>query len=286
MASKEVDGPGAPSTAAKNRFHGQVAIVTGGASGIGLATVKRLASEGAAVAVFDINQPAGESLVADPALKNLNVSYYNIDVTDKAQCAEGVKLFAEANGEKIHYLVNSVAYFGSKGLNAKKEDWDKSFSVNVRGYANMVQACNTYMKQTAGDKSIVNVASVSGSIAQPSRWTYSATKGGVHAMTRCMALDLAKDKIRVNSISPAWVWTPEVAKAAANGGRAKWEPVWGPFHMLNRLSEASEVASAITFLLSEDASFITATNLRVDGGYVSMGPEGHGDKSVFAGSEY
>ncbi len=225
-------------------------------------------------------------MLLDPGLKNLNISYYNVDVSDKEQCLSGVQDFAEANSEKLHYLVNSVAYFGSKSLDAEKKDWDKSFSVNAIGYANMVQACSTYMRETAGDKSVVNLASISGHIAQPNRWTYSATKGAVLTMTKCMALDLAKERIRVNSVSPAWVWTPEVAKAAGAGGRAKWEPVWGPFHMLGRLCEASEVASATCFLLSEDASFITGTDLKVDGGYCSMGAEGMGEKSVFAGSDY
>ena len=248
--------------------------------------MKRLASEGASVAVFDIDREAGELMVTDPSLKNLNISFYPVDVSDKDQCIEGVKAMSEDNAcNKLNYLVNSVAYFGSKGVTAERKDWDKSFSVNAIGYANMVQACHQYMKETPGDKSIVNVASISGHIAQPNRWTYSATKGAILTVTKCMALDMAKDGIRVNSISPAWVWTPEVAKAAV-GGRDKWEHVWGPFHMLRRLSEPSEIASAICFLLSEDASFITGTDLKVDGGYCSMGPEGHGEKSSFAGSEY
>ena len=252
---------------------------------MGLATVKRLAEEGAAVAVFDINREAGEKVVSDLGLKNLNVSYYMVDVSKKDQCVQGVKTFAEANAGKINYLVNSAAYFGCQSVNAEKGDWDRSFSVNAVGYANMVQACVPFMEQTSGDKSIVNIASVSGHIAQPNHWTYSATKGAILTMTKCMALDLAKHRIRVNSVSPAWVWTPEVAKAA-KGDRAKWEPVWGPFHMLGRLCEPSEVAGAMCFLLSEDASFITGTDLRVDGGYCAMGPEGQGEKSVFAGSEY
>lgn len=239
------------------------------------------------MAIFDINEAGGEKAVSTLAAQNLNASYHKVDVSDKAQCLQAVKSVAEANAGKLHYLVNSVAYFGSKSLNAEKQDWDKSFSVNVVSYANMVQACHPYMKDTHGGvAAVVNVASTSGHIAQANRWTYSATKGAVLSMTKCMGLDLAKDKIRVNSVSPAWVWTPEVAKAAANGGREKWEPVWGPFHMLGRLSEPTEVASTICFLLSEDASFVTGTDLKVDGGYCSMGPEGHGEKSNFAGSEY
>ena len=253
--------------------------------GIGLATVERLAREGAAVAIFDINQTAAEKVVSELSAQSLQVSYHQVDVTDKQQCLQAVKSVAEANAGKLHYLVNGAVYFGCKDLNAEKEDWDKSFTVNAVGYANMVQACHPYMKDTQGT-AVVNIASTAAFVAQVGRWTYSATKGAIVMMTKCMALDLAKDKIRVNSVSPAWVWSPEVAKAAADGGREKWEPIWGPFHMLSRLCETSEVASAICFLLSDDASYVTGTDLKVDGGYSSMGPEGHGEKSNFAGTEY
>lgn len=251
-----------------------------------MATVKRLLIEGASVTIFDINQVACEMVAQEMGAKGFKVAFRKVDVSSKEQCITGAKAVADSNGGKLHYLVNSAAYFGSKSMNAEKEDWDKSLSVNTVGYSNMVQACQPHMKETQGDKAVVNLASVSGHIAQPNRWTYSATKGAILTMTKCMALDLAKDGIRVNSVSPAWVWTPEVAKAAAPGGREQWEPVWGPFHMPKRLSEPTEIASTIGFLLSEDASFVTGTDLRVDGGYCAMGPEGHGEKSNFAGADY
>lgn len=195
--------------------------------------------------------------------------------------------FIHKRGNSLNYLINCAAYFGSKGLAADKKDWDKSFSINVTGYANMVQACYDPMKSVAGryGKAVVNIASISAFRAQPIRWTYASTKGAIAQMTRCMALDLSVENIRVNSISPAWVWSPEVSKAA-KGDREKWEPIWGPFHMPRRLCETSEVASAICFLLSDDASFITGTDLPVDGGYMSLGPEGLGEKSSFAGTDY
>ncbi len=131
---------------------------------------------------------------------------------------------------------------------------------------------------------MVNVASISAHIAQPQRWTYNTTKAAIVGLTRCMAMDLSADGIRVNSVSPGWIWTPEVAAAAADGGRERWEPVWGRFHLLRRLGEAAEVAAAIGFLCSSEASFITGVDLPVDGGYLAMGPEGLGDTSSFAGS--
>ncbi len=253
--------------------------------GIGLATVERLAGEGAAVVIFDINQDAGEKVVSEFQSKKLPVTFRKVDVADKDQCVAGVTAAAKANGGKLHYLVNSAAYFGCKGLNATKDDWDKSLSVNIVGYANMVQACHSFMKDTPGDKSIVNMASLAAYIGQPNRWTYCATKGAIVTMTKSMALDFAKVNTRVNSISPAWVWTPEVDKVAY-GGRDKWEPVWGAFHMLGRVSQASEVASAVCYLLSEDASFVTGFDMKVDGGYGSLGPEGIGERTTWAGSDY
>ena len=98
------------------------------------------------------------------------------------------------------------------------------------------------------------------------------------------ALDLAAYHIRVNVVSPGWIWTPEVARAA-DGGRARWEPVWGRYHILRRLGEAVEVARAILFLCSDDASFITGAELPVDGGYLALGSEGLGEMSSFAGSQ-
>lgn len=154
------------------------------------------------------------------------------------------------------------------------------------GYATMAQAVAGPMKRS-GSGAIVNISSVSAFVAQPNRWTYNAAKGAVHNLTKCMAYDLAPFHIRVNSVSPGWIWTQEVYKAAAidGGGREKWDPIWGEYHMLRRCGEPLEVAAAVLFLLSADASFITAADLPVDGGYMGMGPEGLGKTTVLAGSK-
>lgn len=265
--------------------------------------MQRLAREGATVAIFDIDSAEGSRVASELTSQSHSVHFYEVDVSDKAACVEAVEKFTDSltlsRRGLLHYLVNCAAFFGSKGLTAERADWERSFAVNATGYANMVQACCPAMSARrhhddgtakggggCGTRSIVNVASISAHRAQPNRWTYAATKGAIASMTRCMALDLSSEGVRVNSVSPAWVWSPEVAKAAGAGGRDRWEPVWGAFHMARRLAECSEVAAAICFLLSDDASFVTAADLPVDGGYLSLGPEGLGEHSSFAGTDY
>lgn len=156
-------------------------IVAGGGSGIGKATVERFANEKAIVQIFDINQKAAQEVSEQFKTVGKQVTYQVVDVTDKQQCETAVANFANEHGGIIKGLVNSVAFFGSKGLNAEKADWDKSFAVNVIGYSNMVQACYPFMQQAHSKmstlSSVVNIASTAGHRAQPNRWTYSATKG-------------------------------------------------------------------------------------------------------------
>jgi NAD(P)-dependent dehydrogenase (short-subunit alcohol dehydrogenase family) len=187
---------------------------------------------------------------------------------------------------KVNYLFNNAFSFTAKALDATREDWERIFMVGPVGYATMAQHCLEPMKAQGGG-AIVNNCSISAHIAQVNRWTYNAAKGAVLNLTRCMALDLAKYNIRVNSVSPAWIWTREVYKAAEmdGGGREKWDPIWGEFHMLGRCAEPVECAGPVLFLLSDDASFITATDLPIDGGYLGMGPEGLGKLTRIAGSK-
>ena len=150
------------------RMKGWPIIVAGGASGIGAGVVARLHSEGAIVEIFDINGD-GAKEVADKI--GPEVTHQVVDVTNKELCVKAVERFAMANGGVVRGLVNSVAYFGSKSFNAEKEDWDKSFGVNVVGYANMVIACHPYLLEARKKKltcSIVNLASTSARIGQVS----------------------------------------------------------------------------------------------------------------------
>jgi NAD(P)-dependent dehydrogenase (short-subunit alcohol dehydrogenase family) len=269
----------------KDRFRDRVAIVTGGSSGIGRAITEELCKEGASVTFAGIENDLGLSVEKEMEAVNYNVLFCCGDIADESFCRNVVDQTVQKWG-KVNYLVNNAFAFTAKGMDATREDWERIFMVGPVGYAVMVQEVVEPMRQQGGG-AIVNISSVSAYVAQPNRWTYNAAKGAVHTMTKCMALDLAPYGIRVNSVSPGWIWTREVYKAANvdGGGREKWDPIWGQFHMLSRCGDAVECAGPTLFLLSDDASFITATDLCVDGGYMGMGPEGAGKFTVLAGSE-
>ena len=260
-------------------FGQKSAIVIGGGSGIGAATTLRMTELGCSVAIFDIDVAAAQAIAQQVKPEELCV-VRNVDISDEKGVEAAVSEVAQNTG-RIDFLVNCAASFISAGRDATRSDWDRVLGVNVRGCAAAVSAVSRHMP--AGS-AIVNVSSISAHIAQPNRWTYNATKAAIVEITKCQALDLAPLGIRVNVVSPGWIWTPEVAKAAG-GDRERWEPVWGRYHILRRLGEPREVANAIIFLLSESASFITATELMVDGGYLALSAEGLGDDSRFASSQ-
>jgi NAD(P)-dependent dehydrogenase (short-subunit alcohol dehydrogenase family) len=262
----------------KDRFRGKVAVVTGGASGIGRATVEELGKEGAAVAFTDLSG-TGKALEAEWRSLGRDVLFLQGDMADESFCRNSVAA-ALGRWKRINYLVNNAFSFLSRGLDASREDWRAIMEAGPVAFATMAQ-CVAEPMRTAGGGAIVNLSSVSAFIAQPRRWTYNTAKGAVNTLTKCMALDLAPHGIRVNSVSPGWIWTREVDKAA-QGDRTRWEPIWGKFHMLRRCADPVEVAAAILFLLSEDASFITGADLPVDGGYQSLSSEGLGETAKFA----
>ena len=268
----------------KNRFNGKVAIVTGGVNGIGRSIVEELCKEGARVAIADLDG-SGSNLVQELAAAGFDALFIQGNLAEEAYC-QAVVDQTLAKWGRVDYLVNNAFSFTAKGLDATREDWERSLMVGPVAYATMAKFVAEPMKAQGGG-AIVNMSSISAFIAQPNRWTYTAAKGAVHNLTKCIALDLSPYDIRVNSVSPGWIWTREVLKAANldGGGREKWDPVWGEFHMLRRCGEPVEVAAATLFLLSDDAAFITATDLAVDGGYMGMGSEGLGKQTRLAGSK-
>lgn len=263
---------------------GKAAIVTGGSRGIGYACVERLLEEGTCVLFNGRNENRGEKALKEFS-KNFdkdNLFFLAGDMSDESFCIKTIKTAIEVFG-RLDFIVNNAFPFTAKGLDADREDWIHAMEAGPIAYATMIQY---FVKIRGKDEpgSIVNISSVSGHIAQPNRWTYNTGKGAVKQLTRCAAMDLAPH-VRVNIVSPGWVWTDEVDKATHGEGRKKWDKIWGKFHLQRRLAQPSEVASVVAFLLSDDAGIITGADIFADGGYLAMGSEGLGESSSFSGSD-
>ena len=262
-------------------LNGKAAVVTGGTRGIGYACAKRLLEEGVSVLITGRNPERGENAALELAKINPNVRFLSGDMADEAFCKKVITTAIEAFG-RLDYLVNNAFPFTAKALEATREDWLHTMEAGPIAYAAMIQQ---FVQQRGMEKgAIVNMSSISAHIAQPARWTYNVAKGAVSQLTRCAAIDLAPH-IRVNAVCPGWVWTDEVAKATNGEGRERWEPIWGDFHMVMRLQEPEEIAAAVVYLLSDDASAVTGSNMDASGGYLAMGSEGLGKQSKFAGSQ-
>jgi dihydroanticapsin dehydrogenase len=253
------------------RLKDKVAVVTGGGAGIGRATCQLFAEEGAAVVVAERDEATGRDAAEQITRRGGRALFVRTDVADEASIRAMVAAAVRAFG-KINVLVNNAAVFVLRGIEATPEEWRQILDVNVVGVALVTKHVVPAMRK-AGGGAVVNLSSISSFIAQPNFWTYNATKGAVAELTRCMALDLAPDNIRVNAVAPGAVWTQIVQRLTREAGMdraaADRDPSWGGAHMIKRIAEPREIAYAILFLASDEASFVTAENLMVDGGYVA-----------------
>ena len=249
------------------RLKSKKIIITGGASGIGSSICSVFASEGAKLVVADIDEDGAKKTVS-----LINESGGEaIAICSDISSEKSVKSLIEQSVGflgGIDVLVNDAAAFIFGNIEeVTKSHWDKVFGVNVIGTSNMIKFSLPYLKKSQ-DSNIVNIASVSGFIAQPSFIPYNASKGALLQLTRCLALDLAQYNIRVNAVSPGAIYTPATEKHIEFEGtdRDSFLKNAAEISFLKRLGKPEEVAKAALFLASDDASFITGTQLIVDGG--------------------
>ncbi|TVS16629.1 MAG: glucose 1-dehydrogenase [Gammaproteobacteria bacterium] len=254
------------------RLAGKVALVTGGAKGIGSATCERLAEAGAAVAVTDLDDAEGQATAARIEQVGGSARYWHLDVTDEAAVEQTFREVRQAFGP-INVLVNNA---GIAGVNKPTDEitldeWNAVMDVNVRGVFLCTKHAVPYMRE-AGGGSIVNLSSIYGIISAADLPPYHASKGAIRLMSKTDALFYAREGIRVNSVHPGYIWTPlveELANQAPEGPEAFREALDAK-HPIGHVGESDDIAYGIVYLASDEAKFITGSELVIDGGYTAQ----------------
>jgi len=237
---------------------GRLALVTGGGSGIGEGIARAMAEHGARVIVADINEAAAERVAASIGG---DTAHYELDVSDRFAC----DALARSVGP-ISVLVNNAGIIRRGKLEADnaRTDWDATMAVNLDGPYNMVTAFMEQLKATKG--CVINIGSVQSFVALPNSAAYTASKGGVRALTKALAIELSPQGVRVNAIGPGLIATPLNAQARRN---PEYMANFSQRIPLGRAGEPADIAGAAVFLASDLARYVTGVTLPVDGGFLA-----------------
>lgn len=241
----------------------KIVVITGGLGDLGYAAAQRMIEEECKVVLLDM--AADEEKRAE----EIGAVYFRVDISKEEEVSKIAQQIKQQVGP-AHVLVNTAARFIFKSVDATTEDWDNILAVNIRGTSLITKHIVEQMKENGGG-SIINFSSVSGFIGQSNFATYNATKFAIRGLTKCWAQDLAPFNIRVNTICPGYIYTRAFVNSCEKLGLDLEEENKraSAMHLLNRQGRPEEVASAVAFLASDDSSFITGSDLLVDGGYLA-----------------
>lgn len=248
------------------RFRNRVALVTGAGSGIGAAIAARLAEEKATVIVADKRLELASAVAEDLCRKGASAQPLRLDVTSDDDAAIVADHLRTHHGRLDGLVNNAGIHFGGSFEETMFDQWRLLMAVNVEGAMRISLALLPFIRDTERPGAIVNISSISGLGGDYGQAAYATSKGALAHLTRSMALDLAKDGVRVNAVCPGSVRTPMFDAAVARLDPRRVEDVFADTYPMGRIAEAAEVAAAVAFLASDDASFITGVNLPVDGG--------------------
>lgn len=253
-----------------NRLAGKIALITGGAMGIGRSACLLMAGEGAKVAVTDVADDSGRALAKEIRARGGEAEYWQLDVSDEGAVS---RVFAEVERRfgAITALVNNAGIGGANKPTHELtlQEWEQVQAVNVKGVFLCTKYAIPQMKR-AGGGSIINLSSIYGLVGAPDVPPYHASKGAVTLMSKTDALLYAADRIRVNSVHPGFIWTPMVEKhleTMADPAAAK--QATAALHPLGHMGEPDDIGWACVYLASDEAKFVTGAQLVVDGGYTA-----------------
>lgn len=255
-----------------NRMRGKSAIVTGGALGIGRACALMLAEEGASVAVTDVDAAKGSLVVDEIRRRRGAAEFIEHDVADESQWDRVMKVVIERY-KKLDVLVNNAGVALAKDVeHTTLAEWRWLMSINLEGVFLGTKHAIAAMKATRSG-SIVNMSSIEGLVGDPNLTAYNASKGGVRLLTKSAALYCAKAgyNIRVNSVHPGYIWTPMVENfLKSQGDVAAGRKMLDSMHPIGHVGEPDDIAYGVLYLASDEAKFVTGTELVIDGGYTAQ----------------
>ena len=259
-----------------NRLDGKVAIVSGGARGIGGETARRMAEHGAKVIIGDVLEVDGAANVQAIRDAGFDAAFVHLDVTRAAAWENAVAIAVKNYGGVDILLNNAGTYLTKSILETSQEEFATLVAVNLEGVFLGTKICAPEMIRRAAlapvGSAIVNISSVAGLVGSRNSPVYSMTKGGVRLFTKSTALEFAKKRVRCNSVHPGLIDTPmgNLAMARAGRGSNDMREMFASAHPIGRIGEPRDIAAAVVFLSSDDAAFITGAEFAVDGGVTAQ----------------